>query len=784
MNKTKKVFLLNSLTLGILCCISNAHALTEMTDGDMRVVDGQDGIQAAVSYSQVEVDQLYWQDQAGNSTGDGEVSLSMNANDITFTRGNVPADQDLGVVMDINTGSTADANSTAGIDLNVRTRLGHIEAESLKICESSGCTTNDKSMGRLEIDSSAESNFRISTTDGLFNKDAVAELDIGVKGVDVALVQKQSASVENALLMKDLNFNFSGKGNMYVDDVEGFVLRTGADGYADFNRVDSNGDGNLDKPGLNLEFMMRDSNGKEMGLLRAGANGRMVNGQVQFRGVDDSEAASILGTANGTATTNSNAGSTGVAFRLVGEFTNDQDNIDNPTTLELGGAGNYAYGIRFSNLTPLVTRQGINDGQAESASVDAALNTDRALLDTGSVYFNLVDSNEISLPVNTRLTEVTLGNSNNPIATEDDFKQTIANTANGEDNPYSVVTSIRGLSFEALSRRGEFIATEDVTDSSKIPTSSAKWGLGLPIYNMNSNFAFYGKTSNGSTDGDYVISRSPAGVITSKAISGSERLGFSGSISTTGRNDDGSKTTSILLIDGGDNSNYENGVTKPTDYYFGLRNIDMLLNGYGSIGFEDGQLNVSMPKILMVMSTELAAGYLPGAKYKNCGANQCYAPSDGFTRDDDVLIGLKMRLGGSINMALIPRSDFASQDELVDGANKLSFIGVFELDSELGNSIQILDPVDKSTIGFDNISGSLAFDNSIAVNRDSVDFNIGLQFNPNKQKDEVFRVRDINFYPAANNTVGSAQRLGEMAITGGRLNSSLSITPRDGAFQF
>ena len=78
----------------------------------------------------------------------------------------------------------------------------------------------------------------------------------------------------------------------------------------------------------------------------------------------------------------------------------------------------------------------------------------------------------------------------------------------------------------------------------------------------------------------------------------------------------------------------------------------------------------------------------------------------------------------------------------------------------------------------------MAFDNSIAVNRDSVDFNIGLQFNPNRQKEEVFRVRDINFYPSVNGTVGNPQRLGEMAITGGRLNSSLSITPRDGAFQF
>ncbi|WP_228731673.1 hypothetical protein, partial [Acinetobacter sp. Colony158] len=76
-----------------------------------------------------------------------------------------------------------------------------------------------------------------------------------------------------------------------------------------------------------------------------------------------------------------------------------------------------------------------------------------------------------------------------------------------------------------------------------------------------------------------------------------------------------SKSTSILLIDGGQNANDNNN---PTDYYVGLRNIDMLLNGTGSMGFENGRINVSMPKLLMAMSAQLAAGYLPGAKYKTC----------------------------------------------------------------------------------------------------------------------------------------------------------------------
>lgn len=61
-------------------------------------------------------------------------------------------------------------------------------------------------------------------------------------------------------------------------------------------------------------------------------------------------------------------------------------------------------------------------------------------------------------------------------------------------------------------------------------------------------------------------------------------------------------------------------------------------------------------------------------------------------------------------------------------------------------------------------------------------------FNPNKKKDDVFRVRDLNLYPATTangkTTVGNPQRLGEVAITGGRINAEMTITPRDTPFVF
>ncbi|MDH2105485.1 hypothetical protein N5J54_17380, partial [Acinetobacter ursingii] len=587
-----------------------------------------------------------------------------------------------------------------------------------------------------------------------------------------------------ALVMNDFNFNFGAKGYMYVDPTEGLVLRTnpvagsGATdiGYVDFKR-DVNG-----KSGLNLEFMLQPnvaSNGTMIsansakGVIRAGANGRMINGVLQLRGTQDT-ASTILGVTNG----NSIAGDTGLAFRLNGEFTSDRDNLSGveATSLELGGAGNQTYGLRFANITPLLTRKNIIGTETTSG---VALNSDHAGLSMDGIYFNLVNANQITLPTNTALTSTYLGNSvdANKLVNTNDYIQTLSTN----NTPYTVL-AIRGMNFSALSRRGQFIYTDANGVVSPVSTTT-KWGLGLPIYNLNANFAFSPRLSNGSASGDYLVAYNN-GVIQKTAISGSERIGFSGSISTQGVSSDGSKSTSIILIDGGANANDNNN---PTDYYVGLRNIDMLLNGTGSMGFENGRINVSMPKLLMAMSAQLAAGYLPGAKYKTCPSSSgCYASSDSFTKNYDVLAAIKLRLAGQANFSIIPlsltASDYNSDGTPKEDKNALNFIGLLELDKTQNNSIQLVDPIDGSTMGLDNIVGTVAFDNKIVVNSNNVGFNLGFNFNPNKTAAEVFRVKNIDFYPSVNGTVGSAQRLGELAITGGRLTSEMKITPRDGVF--
>ncbi|VTX58992.1 DUF6160 family protein [Acinetobacter ursingii] len=800
LNNQKK-FILSALSCSILFSMQNSYAMQAMNDSDMRAVDGQDGIVAEVSYGSVGFDQLYWDDKTGSSaTENAQDSLRASLTGVKITTANANQSN---VTVKMNAGSLASGSKT-GLDLDIAANLGTILADKFTLCKTSdsiSTCTNAASFGKLSIQNTANTpiTMHMTTADGLFSKTGFSSLDLGIKGLDIGLSQKQDSSTYNALVMNDFNFNFGAKGYMYVDPTEGLVLRTnpvagsGATdiGYVDFKR-DVNG-----KSGLNLEFMLQPnvasnetmiSANSAKGVIRAGANGRMINGVLQLRGTKDTES-TILGVTNG----NSIAGDTGLAFRLNGEFTSDRDNLSGveATSLELGGAGNQTYGLRFANITPLLTRKNIIGTETTSG---VALNSDHAGLSMDGIYFNLVNANQITLPTNTALTSTYLGNSvdANRLVNTNDYIQTLSTN----NTPYTVL-AIRGMNFSALSRRGQFIYTDANGVVSPVSTTT-KWGLGLPIYNLNANFAFSPRLSNGSASGDYLVAYNN-GVIQKTAVSGSERIGFSGSISTQGVNDGsdgtpaGSKSTSILLIDGGQNANDNNN---PTDYYVGLRNIDMLLNGTGSMGFENGRINVSMPKLLMAMSAQLAAGYLPGAKYKTCPTSGgCYAASDSFTKNYDVLAAIKLRLAGQANFSIIPLSldrlnDYNSDKTPKEGKNALNFIGLFELDGTKNNSIQIVDPIDGSTMGLDNIVGTVAFDNKIVVNSNNVGFNLGFNFNPNKTAAEVFRVRDVNFYPSIKDSngvvtgVGSAQRLGEMAITGGRLNSEMKITPRDGAFTF
>ena len=745
-------FKYSTLVVCVLCVMSssNSHALESLDDTAMRGVNGQDGLAVNVQYDEVRLDNAYWEDRTGDPTG-ADIALRGYANNVSITGSNLGTSYQLQ--------ATTDGAGNAGIDLRINSRYGTIAAESFNLCDGAGNNCG-LSLGGLTIQSTENAELRLITTNGLLNQNSLTDLTLGLRNLNVYISQADGI-LKNQIILKDFNFNFRGVGNVWVDDTGGLkLLSQGGGRFVDLIPVDDLGAHasvvGAKKPGLNIELLHKGGVAAGVfnttdadGLIRLGASGRVVNASIDVRGINAVGAANnILGfsvSGGGTAGTAAGAtvlGSTGLGLRMRADFVTNAGNVagGNEFRLELAHAGNNAYGFEFSNLKPLLVRASDGGG---------ALNPQRAYIDTGNVYLNLAETRSLSMPVNTVLNSATFGTST--ITTATDYQHLVHNTAT---NPKSLVAAVRGLEFQAVARRGRFLISNDVpsTDAGRVGLNDATtndWGIGLPIYNLNTNIAIFG-----------------AGTPTA------QRTGFSLGLSTQGRNASSSLSTSILLVDGAPNPLDGNN---PTSYYFGLRNIDMLITAYGSIGVQNDQINFDIPKLLIAASFEVAAGYLPGARYRSnftgCTATEsaCYVPINNFARKDDAAFGVNLRLDGAMTLNLIPGGSTLAN-------NNIRFRGDYLIDN---SAIQITDPINNSILGLDNIKGRVGFDNAIKINRDNVAFNVGLTFNPNRNATEVFRVQNVNLYPfsSATNTVLPAQRLGEIAITGGRLDSTLTLRP-------
>ncbi|MCH7379406.1 MULTISPECIES: DUF6160 family protein [Acinetobacter] len=875
-NHNLTLFVLNTLTASIFL-INSAHALQSLDDNALRSVNGQDGVHIATSYDEINVDKFYWEDDAGRGSTDKAYTKTLRATaegfKIKATNANVSnlaiANRTPGTDYKINVGSGIGADTgKTGLDLMLSTNPSLITIDNFNICDTESSQRCGVPIGSVAMQTSSVIDIAFKTRDGLFSKDKQAVLDLGLKNANIYLGQKDVSGELNQLILKNFNFNFLGKGVMFIDASGGFKLQTNADGvskatinmapdsthgYVDFRRTPDSASANLKNngsygdatsttpngttttnAGLNLEFMLNKNVDKNSpytlnttnsptnatGLIRVGASGRMVNGYLQLRGLNadgknnpdytglnygNADNSNIVGKVNNSSTNLSLAannpitsaagenimGKTGIAFRMAAEFTQDNDLMlgsdGKATTLEIGNAGLNTYGFEFGNLTGLVA-------------------TNRGSFDSGNVYINLADTKTLLLPANKSFQTSRFGNGNFLTNNNDYIQYIYTNTPDGiqiNQNPYSLLVAIRGSEFQAISRRGRFTNSARTNDAfgNSVPnivehdgqngTTLNEWGLALPIYNLNANIALFGTNVDASTAYAYTTdykgyNKSPSNKVVIGAVGQkTPRLGFSLAMSTQGVSDDGAKTTSIMVIDG----KKVNG--QPTDYYMGLRNIDMLIKGTGSIGVEKGSLNVSLKDMLIVAAAQVAAGYLPGTTYSRCVQNVsnsgCSAvaannkvPLNNFSLSNDVLLGVKLRIGGSMDFSLIPNGEYRA-----DGTgSSLNIVGDLSLDKNQNNTIQISDPVDGSTIGLDNLMGKMAFNNSIVIGRHSsgegvVSFNTAINFNPDKNAADVFRARDINFYPPSS---GSSKRLGELAITGGRLNSSLSIVPRNGNF--
>ena len=807
-----KGFILNTLTLSMLFMSAPTYALEALDDSGLRNINGKDGVYIQTTFKEADIDTLYWMDNAGRGTaGATDSRLMTTADTVKIQQSNI-LNIPLGLDYKINLGS--EGNKT-GLDFDLAVKPLLLTIDSFRICDMTAYCS-DK-VGNVAIQTTSDLNVGLKTRDGLFSQSSQAELVLGLKNANIYLGQTSINNQLNQLILKNLNFNFKGNGFVFVDETGGLKLQTNSlananltqspndqYGYVDFTRVADSASGEMGfkntgtygtgsqttNAGLNIELMLNkgvnpaapyaldpktNSPVGAVGLIRAGASGRMVNGSLQLRGLDSTGSVDLLGKADsptGT-TTNNIMGSSGIAFRMKADFTKEGDSMlgvdGKATTLEIGGAGLNSYGFEFGNLT------GLQPGT-------------RGGFDSGNIYLNLVDTKSLTLPDNYTFQTSRFGN-NSFLTTSNDYIQNIHSL--NTRNPYALVVSMRGGEFQAISRRGRFTTSAGIIDPTNLFTQdglSNQWGLALPFYNLNANIAMYGTKVAANTAYYYTNQ----GIRSQVATSGdTARLGFSMTMSTEGIDKDinkknlGNKTTSILVIDGGDrDANPANGI-QSTDYYIGLRNVDMLLKGAGSIGVENGSLNLSLKDMLIVMAAEVASGYLPGTTYKSCAlgiasaATACAIKAtsslDNFALKDDVLFGLKLRLGGNMDFSLIPNSEINNNSE-----SRLSIAGEMTL-ANVGNTIQISDPVNGSTIGLDNLTGKIGFNNAIVISKDresglgQVGFHTGLVFNPDRNPEGVFRVKDLNLYPPQ---TGASARLGELAITGGRLTSEFNIIPR------
>lgn len=798
-NKIKtKCFALTTLSVSMLLAQSS-YALQMLEDNDLRQVEGQEGIDITLSYSQMDIGNAYWEDTTGTVANVAQ-NLRAVANTIKVRDTNAIDGLDLGGRYQVDIGSNG---TRTGLALNLITNPFTFSVDNFSICDTQAVPVCDPSgasgayngtVGSLAVQVDSPLQIALNTPDGLFNETEQASLLLGLQNINIYTGLKMTpvATTQNQLILKNFNFNFGGKGVFYIHDTNGLMLETrsgiatGASkatkaqtpntthGYIDFARVTdpdptgaATGTYGGTSAGLNLEFMTKLNNDMTVvnpysltnakGLIRLGASGRMVNSYLQIKGVDVSGLgvpANILGFASDSGSTGSGVNSTvmgskGIGLRFRGEFTSEGDGMlggDNSKTtkLEIGGAGTNAFGFEFSQLQPL-----------------AFGSTERAYFDSGNVYFNLANTRHLRMPENTVLNSARFGGTTGTFLTSSaDYVQQIHNLAT---NPYSFVTAIRGSEFQAVSRRGRFTSSSGVSIANAIAAGDGlanEWGLGLPFYNVNANIGMYSSRYTGD------VFNLAGSTVTRASVTDTQRLGFSLALSTEGKSSDGSKTTSIMVVDGGANSN---NAGLPTDYYVGLRNIDMLLRGYGSVGFENGNFNMNLPNLLIAMVAEVAAGYLPGATYKS---NASITESlSNFNLKKDVLWGVKLKLLGDMTFALVPNNEISATD-----GSRLSIVGRYDLTQ---GAIQFSDPIDDSIVGFDNMSGLIEFNNAIVINKDNIAFKYSFNFNPDRVASKVFRIKDFNLYPPVTAVNNRAQRLGEMVMTGGTMSAEMSIRPRN-----
>lgn len=760
----KRIIQLNILTLSILSA-QHSFALQELEDSSLSQISGQDGISLQIEANKVQVGEINWKDSTQTTTGtDSVLNLSMRGVETTpYGSGGLSAK----FTADVGGKPGAIASASNGLRLNAVLGPATTNIANLAVCPNGAGITascNDAagsaSLGALTFQNRKDLTFSLETQSGLFNGDSLASLGFGLKNSNIFYTLNRGSNTLNQLILKDFNFNFSGNGYLYLDPADGLVLSTNKKGetssantvvLADVEDPDFSG---KKQPGLNVDLRYKKNvgtdytqykaTGQDADILsfgRLGASGVLKNAYIKINGTQPSDLGAATSGAGNTGTGNL-AGKGGLHMQMKADFVNDPK-----TYFDLGLSGKNAYAIRFGNLTPLQIRK-------DTLNNPTSLNSDLAYINFGDISINAAQTNTVNFPLSAVLNKIYSGSFSSSTLKTALYNSPSATPSN------ALVIALRGMDFQAVARQGSFIA--DNSALNPVSSQGGSWGLGLPLYNLNSNVSIYGLKDTSNTK---------------------QSVGFGITMSTEGRNSTGSKTTSVMLIDGAPIA----GTSESVNYYAGLRNINLLADLTGTLSFEDDGLKIALPQFLIGLDGELAIGQLPGSRLvvapTSCSTSltsACFVASDSFTKNTDVLFGLMARLVGSANLTIVPSSSTG------DGTIGIRGDMTLQANSKAANSYLRISDKSGSTaadspsqLGLDNLSGQMQLDSKIGMTATTVSFTNNIKLNSNNSAENVLRA-DVNLYPKNTGNVGlsPAQKLGEVVFTGGNIRSSFGITPR------
>ena len=550
------------LSLMVGMAMQPALALEALNDQTLSAVSGADGISFVSTASQVDIDRMYWEDDAARQ-------LQLNSLRITNPDGGSNLVRS---TVEVQTGSSA---GTAGMSINLK--LGKILAVADRlVIQNNSAAPVTSSLGALALSTDTESVLGINTTKGFLNSTGDADLSIKLDRANLFLTHTLNAgATRNQMIIGDLRADIRATGKIWADAAQGLRFAGTVKMTPDAS--------NSSRAGLQFSLMHKgnvaagDYNASTAGgLIRFGASGQLDNVNVAVRGVNASAAAGSDATL-----TPGLMGSSGIAINIKGDFHTNADPDDaSVMSFDLGEAGSSGYGLRFKNLKPF-------DPTKSAANFDL-----------GNLFINLNAATAQALPENTAMTSAV--NVSKATAELADFTQSSLPAQDG------MSIMVRGLELQGVATNTVFVAN----DGTPLTPTATKWSLAPLVYGGNMNL----KVWDAAGDASVLPAGQARSAQTGQLLTGlDQRIGLAFQASTIGRNASGSKTTSLLLI------NTDTGSNPNT--YLGLRNIDLYTKGHGLLTLGSSAIHMNLKDFLLSLNAELATGSMPSLSNANGFAN-------------------------------------------------------------------------------------------------------------------------------------------------------------------